>query len=41
MKRKRKQDAAPAGTAATRNPKLNAQMRTVLRTHYAAKYHTR
>lgn len=41
MKRKRKKGAAPAGTAATRNPKLNAQTRTVLRAHYAAKYHTR
>lgn len=41
MKRKRKKGTAPAGTAATRNPKLNAQMRKVLRAHYAAKYHTR
>lgn len=41
MKRKRKKSAAPAGTAATRNPKLNAQTRTVLRVHYAAKYRTR
>ncbi len=40
MKRKRKQGAAPA-SAATRNPKLNAQTRTVLRAHYAAKYRTR
>lgn len=40
MKRKRKKGAAPTG-AATCNPKLAAQTRTVLRAHYAAKYRSR
>ncbi len=44
MKRKKKQTgiAAPVGVRdASTNPRLYAQTRKVLRTHYAAKYRVR